>query len=114
MTSLVKLLTLRVTATKTEVNVRYFISSCTASAQQFLNHIRHHWQIENGRHWVLDIAFREDEARIRKDHAPQNMATLRHMAVNLLKQNTSVKVGIAAKRKMAGWDNAYLLKVLCP
>lgn len=114
LTSLVKLLTLRVTTTKTEVSVRYFIASCTASAHDFLQHIRDHWQIENGLHWVLDIAFREDEARIRKDHAPQNMATLRHMAVNLLKQETSVKVGIAAKRKMAGWDNAYLLKVLCP
>jgi predicted transposase YbfD/YdcC len=114
LTSLVKLLTLRVTPTKTEVSVRYFISSCTASAHDFLQHIRDHWQIENGLHWVLDIAFREDEARIRKDHAPQNMAILRHMAVNLLKQETSVKVGIAAKRKMAGWDDAYLLKVLCP
>jgi len=78
-----------------------------------LNAIREHWQIENGLHWVLDIAFREDESRIRKDHAPQNMALLRHLALNLLKQDTSVKVGIAAKRKMAGWDNDYLLSVVC-
>jgi predicted transposase YbfD/YdcC len=114
LTSLVKLLTIRITPKKTEVSVRYFISSWTASAQQFLQRIRQHWQIENGLHWVLDIAFREDESRIRKDHAPQNMTILRHMAINLLKQETSIKVGIAAKRKMAGWDNAYLLKVLCP
>jgi predicted transposase YbfD/YdcC len=114
LTSLIKLLTIRQTARKTEVTFRYFISSCTASAQAFLKCIREHWQIENGLHWVLDIAFREDESRIRKDHAPQNMAVLRHMALNLLKQDTSVKVGIAAKRKMAGWDNHYLLKVLCP
>jgi predicted transposase YbfD/YdcC len=113
LTSLVKLLTIRQTATKTEVTTRYFISSRMATAQAFLNWIREHWQIENGLHWVLDIAFREDESRIRKDHAPQNMAVLRHMALNLLKQETSVKVGIAAKRKMAGWDNTYLLKVLC-
>jgi predicted transposase YbfD/YdcC len=114
LTSLVKLLTILITPTKTEVTQRYFISSWTASAQKFLHHIREHWQIENGLHWVLDIAFREDESRLRKDHAPQNMATLRHLAVNLLKQDTSVKVGIAAKRKMASWDNDYLLKVLCP
>jgi len=113
LTSLVKLTTVRLTATKTETTTRYFISSWQASAQAFLNAIREHWQIENGLHWVLDIAFREDESRIRKDHAPQNMAVLRHLALNLLKQDTSVKVGIAAKRKMAGWDNDYLLKVLC-
>lgn len=113
LTSLVKLLSIRQTAKKTEVTIRYFISSWGASAQAFLKSVREHWQIENGLHWVLDIAFREDESRIRKDHAPQNMAVLRHMALNLLKQDTSIKVGIAAKRKMAGWDNDYLLKVLC-
>lgn len=114
LTSLVKLRTVRITATKTEISTRYFISSWSASAQRFLRRIRAHWQVENGLHWVLDIAFREDESRIRKDHAPQNMAVLRHMATNLLKQDTSVKVGIAAKRKMAGWDNDYLFHVLCP
>lgn len=114
LTSLLKLLTIRQSPKKTEVTIRYFISSWTASAQAFLKRIREHWQIENGLHWVLDIAFREDESRIRKDHAPQNMAVLRHMALNLLKQDTSIRVGIAAKRKMAGWDNDYLLKVLCP
>jgi predicted transposase YbfD/YdcC len=114
LTSLVKLLTIRITPTKTEITHRYFISSWSASAQKFLQHIREHWQIENGLHWVLDIAFQEDTSRLRKDHAPQNMATLRHLALNLLKQDTSVKVGIAVKRKMAGWDNDYLLNVLCP
>jgi len=114
LTSLLKLLTIRQTASKTEVNIRYFISSWMASAQAFLHAVQEHWQIENGLHWVLDIAFREDESRLRKDHAPHNMAILRHMALNLLKQETSVKVGIAAKRKMAGWHNAYLLMVLCP
>lgn len=114
LTTLVKLLTVRITPKKTDISVRYFISSWSASAHAFLKRIREHWQIENGLHWVLDIAFREDESRIRKDHAPQNMALLRHIALNLLKQETSVKVGMAAKRKMAGWDNAYLLKVVCP
>lgn len=55
----------------------------------------------------------EDQSRIREDHAPQDMAVLRHVAINLLKRERSARVGIAAKRKMAGWDNAYLLKVLC-
>jgi predicted transposase YbfD/YdcC len=111
--SLIKLVTVRITPNKTETSTRYFISSWQATAQDFMGAIRDHWQIENGLHWVLDIAFREDESRIRKDHAPQNMAVLRHLALNLLKQETSVKVGIAAKRKMAGWDNDYLLKVVC-
>ena len=107
-------MTVRVTPRKTETSTRYFISSWQASAHDFLKAIREHWQIENGLHWVLDIAFREDESRIRKDHGPQNMAVLRHLALNLLKQETSVNVGIAAKRKMAGWDNHYLRKVVCP
>jgi len=114
LTSLVKLLTIRQTGDRTEITTRYFISSWSASAQAFLHHIREHWQIENGLHWVLDMAFREDESRIRKDNAPQNMAILRHITLNLLKQEKSVKVGLAAKRKMAGWDNDYLLCVLCP
>src|SRR5512134_1772869 len=92
LSSLVKLLTVRITPHKTEITIRYFISSWSASAQAFLKRIREHWQIENGLHWVLDTAFREDESRIRKDHAPQNMATLRHMAIHLLNQETSVKV----------------------
>lgn len=107
--SLIKLVTVR----DDQTSSRYFISSWDASAQDFLKAIRAHWQVENGLHWVLDIAFREDESRIRRDHAPQNMALLRQLALNLLKQETSAKVGIAAKRKMAGWDNNYLLKVVC-
>lgn len=107
--NLIKLVTVRNEHTST----RYFISSWDASAQAVLQAIRDHWQIENGLHWVLDVAFREDESRIRKDHAPQNMALLRQLALNLLKQEKTAKVGIAAKRKMAGWDNTYLLKVVC-
>ena len=61
---------------------------------------------------MLDIAFREDESRVRKDNSPENLAVLRHITLNLLKQEKSLKVGINAKRKRAGWDNDYLLKVL--
>jgi hypothetical protein len=63
-------------------------------------------------HWVLDIGFREDESRVRKDNAPENFAVLRHITINLLKQESSLKVGIKAKRMTAAWARAYLLKVL--
>ena len=91
---------------------RYYISSLSADAKELNRVIRSHWSIENSLHWVLDIGFREDESRIRKDHGPENMATLRHLALNLLKQDKSIKVGIKSKRKNAGWDERYLLKVL--
>ncbi len=91
---------------------RYYISSLPGNAEQLLYAIREHWGIENSLHWVLDIAFREDESRVRKGHGPENLATMRHMALNLLRQETSAKVGIKARRLKAGWDENYLLKVL--
>jgi predicted transposase YbfD/YdcC len=97
---------------QTETQERYFISSLENNAERILAAKRSYWGIENGLHWVLDIAFNEDRSRVRKDHAPENLAVMRQMAVNLLKQESSVKVGIRAKRMKCGWDTDYLLKVL--
>ena len=97
-----------------EINIekRFFISSLSANAKNFSNAIRMHWGIENGLHWCLDVAFREDDSRVRKDNAPENLSVLRQIALNLLKAERTAKVGIKNKRLMAGWDNAYLAKLL--
>ncbi len=98
---------------KTSVEQRYYISSCTElPAAKALETTRSHWGIENRLHWVLDVAFREDESRIRAGHAAENFAVLRHVALNLLKDVQGTKVGVKIRRLRAGWDNAFLLQVL--
>ncbi len=97
---------------KVSIESRYYISSLPGNAKQMLWAVREHWGIENRVHWVLDIAFREDESRVRKGHGPENLATMRHMALNLLRRETTSKGGIKARRLRAGWDETYLLKVL--
>lgn len=91
---------------------RYYISSLEGDASLCLQSVRSHWSIENSLHWVLDMAFREDESRVRTGNAPQNLAMMRHFALNLLKQEKTAKIGIHAKRLKAGWDQKYRLKVI--
>ncbi|HEY6409835.1 MAG TPA: ISAs1 family transposase, partial [Ktedonobacteraceae bacterium] len=91
---------------------RYYLTSLPGSAQVFGGAVRSHWSVENGLHWVLDIAFQEDASRMRKDHSQQNFVVLRHMALNLLKQEPTAKCGIKARRLKAGWSEAYLRQVL--
>jgi predicted transposase YbfD/YdcC len=97
---------------KKTVERRYFLSSLEANAEQALKAVRGHWAIENELHWCLDIGFREDASRVREAKSAENLATLRHIGINLLKQEKSCKRGIEGKRKKAGWDESYLLKVL--
>lgn len=90
----------------------YYISSLKTTAEQFNQNIRSHWGIENKLHWTLDVAFAEDQCRIRKGFADQNLSIVRRMALNLLKNETTAKVGIKNKRLKAGWNETYLEKVL--
>ncbi len=103
---------MRVVKGKPTIETRYFISSLPNNAELLADSIRQHWGVENSLHWILDVAFREDDSRIRKDNAPQNFAVLRHIASNLLQQEKSSKTGVKNKRLKAGWDNKYLEKLL--
>lgn len=94
------------------LETRYFIASLENNAPLALSAVREHWGIENQVHWVLDIAFREDDSRVRKEHGPENFAVLRHIALNLLKQDTATKLGTQNKRLKAAWDQDYLLALL--
>ena len=77
-----------------------------------MKHIRQHWEIENKLHWSLDVTFREDESRVRVGHAPENLALIRKMAFNLLRQNKSKKCGAKTKRMLCAMDTNFLLEVL--
>ena len=97
---------------QTTLENRYFISTLPSQATLLMNAVRTHWSIENSLHWVLDVSFAEDACRIRRDFAPQNLAMLRHLALNVLSKDSSSKRGIAARRKKAAWDQSYLIKLL--
>ncbi len=89
----------------------YSISSLPNQAARLLEATRHHWAIENSFHWVLDVTFREDYSRIRVEDSPQNMAVLRHLALNILKRDTS-KASLKQKRFRAGLEDAFLFQLL--
>jgi predicted transposase YbfD/YdcC len=98
--------------TKLEEETRYFIASLDGDARTCAQAVRQHWGIENRLHWVLDVAFRDDESRVRTGHAAENLAVLRHIALNLLNAETTLRRGVKGKRLKAGWDNDYLARIL--
>ena len=95
-----------------EKATRYYISGFQGNAEDFQKIIRSHWGIENKLHWSLDVSFSEDASRKRAGNAAQNFAILTKIAINLLKNDKSVKIGIKGKRLKAEWSNQYLLKIL--
>lgn len=97
---------------KTQSQTRYFLSSLPGKVRRFAKAVRAHWGIENSLHWQLDISFDEDSSRIRKDRAPENLAIVRHIALNILQQDQTLKRGTKAKRLQAAWDNEYLVRIL--
>ena len=97
---------------KVSKEVRYFICSIEANAKVFAQAVRKHWSIENQLHWVLDVSFNEDLSRVRRNNASENMSVLRHLVLNLLRKETSLKKGLKAKRFKAALDTNYAEKIL--
>jgi predicted transposase YbfD/YdcC len=97
---------------KSSDEVRYFISSLPARVKRLGNIVRQHWGIENGLHWVLDVAFNEDRMRQRDRNGIENLGLLNRLAVSVLRQDKTIKAGVKCKRKTAGWNDDYLLHLL--
>ena len=96
---------------KTSIERRFYLSSIALDAVLFASAVRSHWHIENRLHWVLDVVFHEDLNRLRSGHGPQNMATVRHIALNLLRAANDTH-SLKVRRKSAGWDTDYLEAIL--
>ncbi len=97
---------------KTTVEWRYYLSSLPLGVETFARAVRGHWGVENKLHWVMDVCFREDQSRARSGYAAENLATLRRLALNMLKSEKTKKRGIRGKQLNAGWNEAYLLRLL--
>jgi predicted transposase YbfD/YdcC len=97
---------------KPSIETRVFITSMPPRVKKFARAVRNHWGIETSLHWVLDVGFREDESRLHKGYGQENMGLIRRLSASLLHNEPTCKAGVACKRKCAGWDDAYLLKVL--
>lgn len=105
--------TTRTTNNEVEHSKRYFLTSLAyEDIDKFMNAVRKHWNIEINLHWSLDVGFREDHNQVHVGHAAKNLAVMRRIALNLIKQEKTNKRGVSCRRKVAGWDNKYLLKVL--
>ena len=110
--SIARVTSTRTAGGKTSFESRYFISSLPPDAEELLEAVRSHWKVENTLHWSLDISFREDESRARIGHAGENLALVRKLALNLLRNEKTAQGGVKAKRLQAGWNDDYLLTVL--
>lgn len=110
--SVVKVQAERRIGDQTSSDIRYYIASQPPDAKLALGSIRAHWQVENSLHWRLDVAFREDESRVRKGHGPHNFAILRHIALNILSKDSTAKVGFQNRRLRAACDDDYLAQLL--
>ncbi len=97
---------------KKSIEFRYYITNLKENAEYIGKSIRGHWSVENKLHWHLNVSYREDECKIRKDNGAENFSILRRAILNLLKADKKTKVGIKNKRSKAGWDKEYMLNIL--
>ena len=111
LTAIGKVVRLRETATQTTTETAYYLLSTALSGERFNEVVRSHWGVENRLHWRLDVVMNEDQDRTRLGHGPNNLAILRHMALNVM-QKDPTKGSLRGKFKRAGWDDAYLTKLL--
>jgi predicted transposase YbfD/YdcC len=109
--SLVMVESIREIGAKIEQETRFYVTSLDLPASQTGAIVRSHWAVENQLHWILDMVFRDDECRLRTEHAPANFTTLKHMATNLL-QRAKTKDSLRARRKVAAWDDDFLQSLI--
>ena len=97
---------------KVTAEVRHYLSSARLPPERLAAAVRDHWRVENGLHWVLDVGFGEDASRVRERNAARNLALLRRIALNLARADTTLRASLKAKRKHAGWDDAFMATLI--